>query len=65
MVMFVVDGRYLVDRVSPGTRITVLGVVSLFSSMATKVSSPFIRTPYLRVLGEYLPLLLFCFETNV
>eukprot|EP01031_Cornospumella_fuschlensis_P022281 gene22281-27244_t len=49
-IMLSVD-RYLVDRVSPGTRISVLGVVSLFSSMQTKTSSPFIRTPYLRVLG--------------
>eukprot|EP00981_Chlorochromonas_danica_P003705 scaffold684_cov167-Ochromonas_danica.AAC.4 len=52
-IMLSVD-RYLVDRVSPGTRVSVLGVVSLFNSGNGRQgsgSSGSVRTPFLRVLG--------------
>ena len=52
--MYVVCGcRYLVDKVTPGTRVSVMGVSSLFNSGAQKKlqSSSNIRTPYLRVVG--------------
>lgn len=50
-IMLTVD-RYLVDRVSPGTRVSMVGVVSLFNSASSKsAGSSAIRTPYLRVLG--------------
>lgn len=51
-IMLTVD-RYLVDRVVPGTRVSVIGVVSLFNSAGQKkgVGSATIRTPFLRVLG--------------
>jgi DNA replication licensing factor MCM5 len=44
--------RYLVDRVSPGTRVNVLAVKSLYSSIdRKKLAVASIRTPYLRVIG--------------
>ena len=45
--------RYLVDKVTPGTRVSVMGVSSLFNSGAQKKlqSSSSVRTPYLRVVG--------------
>jgi DNA replication licensing factor MCM5 len=47
-IMLSVD-RYLVDRVVPGTRVSVMGVASLLSQ--AKGQSNNIRTPYLRVVG--------------
>eukprot|EP01036_Dinobryon_divergens_P033477 gene33477-43263_t len=51
-VMLTVD-RYLVDKVTPGTRVSVMGVSSLFNAGAQKKlqASSSIRTPYLRVVG--------------
>jgi DNA replication licensing factor MCM5 len=47
-----VADRYLVDRVSPGTRVSVLAVKSLYSSIdRKKLAVASIRTPYLRVVG--------------
>jgi DNA replication licensing factor MCM5 len=51
--------RYLVDRVNPGMRVSVLGIVSLFQQQANNgganknagTAAGMIRTPYLRVLG--------------
>ena len=47
-ILLAVD-RYLVDRVSPGTRINVIAITSLYSPKQ-KVSTS-VRAPYLRVLG--------------
>jgi DNA replication licensing factor MCM5 len=51
-VMLTMD-RYLVDRVAPGTRVSVMGISSLFTSGGKQSvqSSNHIRTPYLRVCG--------------
>lgn len=57
-IMLTVD-RYLVDRVTPGTRVSVIGIASLFNnngSGSNKKSgagalASTVRTPYLRVLG--------------
>ena len=53
-IMLSVD-RYLVDRVAPGTRVEVMGVVSLFSNNQKKngvgSGSAAIRIPFLKVLG--------------
>lgn len=50
-IMLTVD-RNLVDRVSPGTRVSVIGVSSLVNSGAgDKLNSSNIRTSYLRVVG--------------
>lgn len=45
--------RYLVDRVAPGTRISVIGVASLFTSGNTSraKTNAKVKTLYLRVLG--------------
>lgn len=47
--------RYLIDRVSPGTRVAVIGVYCLSSGKAgsnkSNSNSPVTRTPYLRVVG--------------
>ena len=44
--------RYLVDQVSPGTRVSVIGISSVFNSGAKKqVGAVAIRTPYIRVVG--------------
>ena len=49
--MLTVD-RYLVDLVTPGTRVSVVGVSSLFNSGATqKLQANAVRTSYLRVIG--------------
>lgn len=50
-VMLTID-RYLVDRVAPGTRVSVMGISSLFSGNTQKLSTTApIKTPYLRVCG--------------
>jgi len=52
-VMLTID-RYLVDRVAPGTRVSVMGILSLFNSgtkQAKMQASVPIKTPYLRVMG--------------
>ncbi|OQR86881.1 DNA replication licensing factor MCM5 [Achlya hypogyna] len=44
--------RYLVDRAPPGTRVSILGISSVFNSGAKRqVGAVAIRTPYLRVVG--------------
>lgn len=44
--------RYLVDRVAPGTRVSVMGISSLMQNMTReKISSSSVRAPYLRVVG--------------
>lgn len=49
-ILIVVD-RNLVDRVSPGTRVSIMGVASLYNSAAAKkqVGGVAIRTPYMQV----------------
>ncbi|ETV97706.1 hypothetical protein H310_09591 [Aphanomyces invadans] len=42
--------RYLVDKASPGTRVSVLGISSVFNAKK-QVGAVAIRTPYLRVVG--------------
>ncbi|KAH9113604.1 hypothetical protein AeMF1_012236 [Aphanomyces euteiches] len=42
--------RYLVDRAPPGTRVSVLGISSVFNAKK-QVGAVAIRTPYLRVVG--------------
>lgn len=55
-IMLTVD-RNLVDRVTPGTRVSVIGIASLFANNANGRKGPgssmasTVRTPYLRVLG--------------
>lgn len=50
-VLLVVD-RYLVDRVTPGTRISAVAVLSLMNEVSrSHLTNTPIRTPYLRVLG--------------
>jgi DNA replication licensing factor MCM5 len=54
-IMLTVD-RYLVDRITPGTRVSVLGIASLFTSAANASlrsgsGNTSIRTPYLKVIG--------------
>jgi DNA replication licensing factor MCM5 len=59
-ILLIID-RYLVDRITPGTRVSALGIVSLFNQAAGNGSSgngggkkglaSGVRTPYLRVLG--------------
>jgi hypothetical protein len=63
--------RYLVDKAPPGTRVSILGISSVFNSGARKqVGAVAIRTPFVRVVGievrhchEYL-LELFCTVEN-
>lgn len=44
--------RYLVDRVAPGTRVSVVGISSIFNGRTKdKVQNANVRQPYLRVLG--------------
>ncbi|EQC38222.1 hypothetical protein SDRG_04649 [Saprolegnia diclina VS20] len=44
--------RYLVDRAPPGTRVSILGISSVFNSGAKRqVGAIAIRTPYLKVVG--------------
>ncbi|RHY19777.1 hypothetical protein DYB25_006041 [Aphanomyces astaci] len=42
--------RYLVDKASPGTRVSILGISSVFNAKK-QVGAVAIRTPYLRVVG--------------
>lgn len=53
-IMLSVD-RYLVDRVAPGTRVAVIGVMALFESQKQRGpsggASSSVRTSYIRVLG--------------
>jgi DNA replication licensing factor MCM5 len=50
-ILLVVD-RYLVDRVTPGSRISVVAVLSLMNEQSrSHLTNTPIRTPYLRVLG--------------
>jgi len=51
-IMLTVD-RYLVDKVTPGTRVSVMGISSLFNSGAKQKlqASSAIRTPFLKVVG--------------
>lgn len=54
--------RYLVDRITPGTRVSVIGIASLFNSASNSSGGKggqgglgsSVRTPYLRVLGMQL-----------
>lgn len=50
--IIVVVDRNLVDKVSPGTRVAIMGVASLYNSAAAKkqVGGVAIRTPYIQVL---------------
>lgn len=46
--------RYLVDRISPGTRISVIAISSLFNAAGARAKNKLaasVRQPYLRVLG--------------
>ena len=44
--------RNLAGQVAPGTRVSVMGVSSIFSSsFKKKMSAVAIRTPYLKVVG--------------
>lgn len=45
--------RYLVDRITPGTRVSVIGISSLFNAGARKKlkTTEALRSPFLRVLG--------------
>jgi DNA replication licensing factor MCM5 len=49
--------RHLVDRVSPGTRVSIIGIYSIFRKQTSKTSAgnrkgnESVRTPYLKVLG--------------
>ncbi|CAM9349081.1 unnamed protein product [Ascophyllum nodosum] len=51
--IIVVMDRNLVDKVSPGTRVAVMGIASLYNSAAAKkqVGGVAIRTPYIQVVG--------------
>ena len=50
-VMLTID-RYLVDRVAPGTRVSVMGILSLYSiSGGGQIQSSSVRQTYLRVCG--------------
>jgi DNA replication licensing factor MCM5 len=49
-IMLSVD-RYLVDRVTPGTRVSVIGVFSLSNGGAKKGSQNGVKTSFLRVVG--------------
>ena len=52
-IMISVD-RFLVDRITPGTRVSVLGISSLFASdnnKGSKGSNSAVRTPFIRALG--------------
>ena len=49
-IILVVD-RYMVNQISPGTRVTVSGVYSIFQSRSAKSVGVAIRCPYVRVLG--------------
>ena len=53
-VLLTID-RYLVDRVAPGTRVSVMGILSLFNNTSGNQqklqATSAIRTPYLRVCG--------------
>ncbi|RHZ34095.1 hypothetical protein DYB26_014529 [Aphanomyces astaci] len=46
--------RYLVDKASPGTRVSILGISSVFNAKK-QVGAVAIRTPYLRVVGIEVP----------
>lgn len=56
--IIVVLDRNLVDKVSPGTRVSIMGIASLYNSAAAKkqVGGVAIRTPFIQV-GVFL----FCF----
>lgn len=48
--------RSLTDKIAPGTRVSVIGVASIFSSAgqgagSARASAVSVRTPYLRVVG--------------
>lgn len=51
--IIVVVDRNLVDKVSPGTRVALMGIASLYNSAAAKkqVGGVAIRTPYMQVGG--------------
>lgn len=53
-ILAVVD-RNLVDKVSPGTRVAIMGIASLYNSAAAKkhVGGVAIRTPFIQV-GDWL-----------
>lgn len=42
--------RYLIDKASPGTRVSIIGISSVFKSAKTEGTIA-IRTPYIRVVG--------------
>lgn len=50
--IIVVLDRNLVDKVSPGTRVSIMGIASLYNSAAAKkqVGGVAIRTPFMQVL---------------
>lgn len=49
--IIVVLDRNLVDKVSPGTRVSIMGIASLYNSAAAKkqVGGVAIRTPFMQV----------------
>ncbi|CAN0008192.1 unnamed protein product [Laminaria digitata] len=49
--IIVVLDRNLVDKVSPGTRVSIMGIASLYNSAAAKkqVGGVAIRTPFIQV----------------
>ncbi|CAB1121294.1 unnamed protein product [Ectocarpus sp. CCAP 1310/34] len=51
--IIVVLDRNLVDKVSPGTRVSIMGIASLYNSAAAKkqVGGVAIRTPFMQVVG--------------
>lgn len=51
--IIVVLDRNLVDKVSPGTRVSIMGIASLYNSAAAKkqVGGVAIRTPFMQVSG--------------
>lgn len=51
--IIVVLDRNLVDKVSPGTRVAIMGIASLYNSAAAKkqVGGVAIRTPFMQVSG--------------
>lgn len=52
--IIVVLDRNLVDKVSPGTRVSIMGIASLYNSAAAKkqVGGVAIRTPFIQVGGQ-------------
>jgi DNA replication licensing factor MCM5 len=50
-ILLIVD-RYLVDKVTPGTRVSVVGISSLFNGgMRQQAGANALRSPYIKVLG--------------